>query len=513
MQLTIMFRRFALAIALCLLLTFMTASPVLAAPQLNLSPTSGARGTDVTVTGTNFASYAGDIVHILFGGVEIADSPLTVPQNGTFTVTFDVPRQAAPGIVYVTVITIGGVELASSNPFTIIGTDISISPEVGTVGTNVTVHGKGLYAKGKVTFYYYSNGARVNMGTDVTSSIGECTYSFTVPDSSSGSHRVVVRDANGDEAEARFDVISSIVLKPASAPIGAKLAVSGTGFGSESDVTIYLGDAEVIAQRTDEFGSFEVSFAVPELRPGIYNLEVRDKSGNMAQTQFTVVASISLSKVTGHIDEELTVSGTGFMGGPLVFISYDSIPVADCVADESGAFSVSFNIPVSIHGNHQVAASDGINLATSLFSVESQAPPVPEPVLPENGSEVEPETYFYWEDVSDPSGVTYTLQVATDADFSSVVFEETELRLSDYIILEQDKLQPTKKETPYYWRVKAVDGASNESEWSIAPSFYVSSSSGIPNWAIYILIAFGALLFAYISYRLGRRSAYRWDTS
>ena len=506
-------RIFAVVIALCLFLVFIPASPALAAPQVSVSPTSGTRGTEVTVTGANFASYVDDVIHILFRGIEIADSPLIVPQDGTFVATFDVPSNAAPGIAYVTVSGPDYYLLARSNPFTIVGPDIKIDPKVGIVGTNITVYGKGLYASSKVTFYYYSTDTRVNMGVDVASPIGECAYSFTVPDSASGSHRVVVRDANGDEAEARFDVISSIVLKPASAPIGAKLAVSGTGFGSESDVTIYLGDAEVIAQRTDEFGSFEVSFAVPELRPGIYNLEVRDKSGNMAQTQFTVVASISLSKVTGHIDEELTVSGTGFMGGPLVFISYDSIPVADCVADESGAFSVSFNIPVSIHGNHQVAASDGINLATSLFSVESQAPPVPEPVLPENGSEVEPETYFYWEDVSDPSGVTYTLQVATDADFSSVVFEETELRLSDYIILEQDKLQPTKKETPYYWRVKAVDGASNESEWSIAPSFYVSSSSGIPNWAIYILIAFGALLFAYISYRLGRRSAYRWDTS
>ena len=69
----------------------MQAAPALAAPQISLSPTSGARGTEVTVTGTSFESYAGDAVHIFFEGDEIADSLLVVPQDAIFVATFAVP--------------------------------------------------------------------------------------------------------------------------------------------------------------------------------------------------------------------------------------------------------------------------------------------------------------------------------------------------------------------------------------------------------------------------------------
>ena len=51
------FRTLALAIILALLVVaIIPATPALAAPIIILSPTSGAIGTEVTVTGTNFDS-------------------------------------------------------------------------------------------------------------------------------------------------------------------------------------------------------------------------------------------------------------------------------------------------------------------------------------------------------------------------------------------------------------------------------------------------------------------------
>ena len=98
--------------------------------------------------------------------------------------------------------------------------------------------------------------------------------------------------------------------------------------------------------------------------------------------------------------------------------------------------------------------------------------------------------------------VTYTLQIAPSAGFTSITLEKQKLTTSAYTLTETEKLLLTGKETPYYWRVKAVDGASNESAWSDAWSFYISI---FPGWAKYTLIGVGALLFALLSFWLGMR--------
>jgi hypothetical protein len=141
--------------------------------------------------------------------------------------------------------------------------------------------------------------------------------------------------------------------------------------------------------------------------------------------------------------------------------------------------------------------------------MESEAPPAPRLKLPEEGDRAEAQTQFDWESVTDDSlPVTYTLQVATNEDFTadSIVLEKEDLTNSDYTLTkEEEKLKPRTKETPYYWRVKAIDGAFNESQWSALGSFYVGSRFVMPRGAIYALIAIGV---GFLAFWLGRRTAY-----
>ncbi len=120
------------------------------------------------------------------------------------------------------------------------------------------------------------------------------------------------------------------------------------------------------------------------------------------------------------------------------------------------------------------------------------------------------EAYFDWQDVTDPSGVTYTLQIATDESFpaNSIVLEKTGLTQSEYTITREERLKSVSKEAPYYWHVKAVDGASNESQWSGAGSFYVGFSLSLPQPVIYTLFGVGALLLGIFGFWLGRKTAY-----
>ncbi|MEE8318699.1 MAG: hypothetical protein V3R36_03560, partial [Dehalococcoidales bacterium] len=144
-------------------------------------------------------------------------------------------------------------------------------------------------------------------------------------------------------------------------------------------------------------------------------------------------------------------------------------------------------------------------------TMESQAPPVPLPLMPEMGVTIAWPLTFDWKEVADASlPVTYTLQIATDDGFAaaSVVLEKAELTASQYALTEVEEAKLSGQEAPYYWRIRAVDGASNEGKWTGAGQFYVPQPFGLPSWAIYSLLGLGGLVLFAIGYYLGRRTAY-----
>jgi hypothetical protein len=148
------------------------------------------------------------------------------------------------------------------------------------------------------------------------------------------------------------------------------------------------------------------------------------------------------------------------------------------------------------------------------------APPGTALLLPEDGAEVMTQVYLDWEEVSDESQpVTYSLQISSKENFttSSVVLEKTELVESKYTLTPEEKLKLAPG-SDYYWRVKAIDGASNESSWSATRSFRVAEAPepvpavppSSPAWLSYLwwgLGAIGIIGLALLSYWLSRRIA------
>jgi hypothetical protein len=391
-------------------------------------------------------------------------------------------------------------------PFVVEETEIALYPGDGTVGTEVTISGKGLYAGGEVTVYY--NGEGIDDGTEVASPVGEFGYSFAIPGSTAGDHEVRVEDALGNSDEAEFKVIPSIALSLSSGAIGDEVTVNGAGFGGRVDVAVYFNKVEVAGDRSNRNGSFEASFNVPVMPSGNYEIKAEDDD-NRSKAQFTISARIDLSQYEGNVGTMLTVNGIGFLVDRLVTVAYDDIQIAAVDTDGNGAFSVTFVIPASIGGDHTITVGDGISVVTRIFTMESEAPPVPALLLPEEGGQPKAEAYFDWEDVDDPSGAAYTLQIAIDEAFTSIVLEREGLTSSDYLLTVEEKLSPTKKDAPYYWRVKAVDGASNGSGWSTPASFYVSSGFAITGTTKNVLIGLGIAGGVFLGFRLGsRRTAY-----
>ena len=579
-----------LAIILALLVVAIPATPALAQVMV-ASPSSGIPGTTVTVTGSGFITYATQWVHIFFSSVWIA-APL-VNAQGTFSATFSIPDGATIGTA---LITVQHSSSAYSPAYQIAATFFTVtpqttivtSPSLASVGQTVTVIGTGFTAGMNVTITFDA----VSAGTATADVNGDFTTTFTVPESYRGSHTVKATDAANRFDTADFTTMQSITLTPTSGAVGDTIMVSGTGFRASQSMIItydnatvatspasvttdnrgsfsasfsipisasgthtveasdgtYTGSASVAATAsfslgqttghvgdevavsgtgftanqavtitfatvqvkiitTDATGSFSGKFAVPASVSGTYNVVASD-GVNTGSTDFTILISTSLSQTTGNVGSEITVSGVGFTG--TVIIKYDEIEVATATADATGAFSAIFAIPASAGGDHIVTASDGVNTIQTTFVMESAAPLAPEPLLPEADSKAEAEAYFDWEDVSDPSGVTYTLQIATDENFTegSIVLEKKGLTESEYTITKKEKLESTKKEAPYYWRVKAIDGAANESAWSTLGSFYVGFVLALPDWAKYTLMGVVAVLIGLLGFWLGRRTAY-----
>ena len=147
-------------------------------------------------------------------------------------------------------------------------------------------------------------------------------------------------------------------------------------------------------------------------------------------------------------------------------------------------------------GSHDITADDGTSTASATFIMEAQAPPTPTLVSPEVAGTTGARAHFDWLEVSDDSGVSYNLQVAVDANFNAVLLNKTGLENSEYTLSQEERLEPIQEDNPYYWRVKAVDGALNESGWTNARLFYIGFSwSALPTWAWYALgiVAFTAL--------------------
>ncbi len=504
------FRTLAVAIILSLLLVAIPATPVQAA-YLTMSPTSGPAGTLVTVNGSGFSLNHN--IEIDFNWVAKA-----WPNSawGTFTTSFTVPTIGA-GRYEVTAI-----DLSLSPPlvvatalFTVtavIPAEIELDPDEGPVDTEVEISGEDFGDREDITVEYDGDEVDIESGDDDTDSGGDFECTIIIPKSAAGDHTItVIGDDSDIEAEAEFTVEPAMTISPTSGTPGTMVIVTATGFDGRSDITIYFNDVSIATDESDKYGSFEAAFDVPTIESGTYDIEAEDEDGNTEKARFKIKITLTadLKPTTGNIGTLLTATGSGFRTGTTVTITYDDVKVATTAVGAGGAFSVTFNAPAGNHGEHTITVTDGTTTKQFTFTMESDAPPIPAPLLPQMGVKAEQPVYFDWEDVTDDSPpVLYTLLIASDDEFTSdsIVLEKEKLEKSEYTITEAEKLLPAKKEAPYYWRVRAVDGASNESGWSTPGSFDIGFVFVIPDWAKYALMGLGGLLLWVLGFWLGKMS-------
>ena len=555
------FRILALAVIFSLLLVAIPASPALAyAYDIDLDPEEGEIGEYFYVQGDGwppstlscrpelcvfstvdiyFSSQEADTGDDIDDEITIYEklkSGYRVGEDGKFKARVKVPSKLTDGdgdvhrgTYYVYVTRGGSKDIKAVVEFRVIATGIELDTGEGPVGTEVEITGVDFADREDITVKYDGEEADIVGGDEETDHHGEFQCSIIVPESIAGEHTITVSDVTGSEASATFTVEAEVAISPTTRAAGDEVTVTGTGFGGEKGVTITLNGEGVVTSppsiETDGYGNFTASFEVPDVAGTTYDVEVEDDDGNKDEAEFTesIATEVSISLATsqaspGHVGMNITIGGVGFEADSQITITYATEPivVATTISDAGGAFSATLKVPQSEPGEHLITASDGTNTLAVTFIMESEAPPTPAlllpELLPEEASRAEAETYFYWEGVTDDSlPVTYTLQVATDDDFTSaaIVLEKEGLTDSEYAIAEEEKLEPRKKEAPYYWRVKAIDSASNESKWSAPGSFYIGGFFW-PSWIIHLWWGLGALGAGFLGFWLSKRTAYRY---
>lgn len=465
-------------------------------PSISIDPVEGAVGTEITVTGRGFTASEDDI-EILYDD-DTVKKDITADSDGSWTATFNVPASTTGSH---DVDALGEDTTASSvtDAGFSIEPKISISPTSCGVGCSVTISGTG-FEQSETGIKISFSGEDIKTGISASSK-GSWSSSFNVPVIHSGSHTI---DAYGSETSAgdvedlSFSVTSGISLDKTSVYVGDVIAITGTGFAVD-ETNIYItmdGVNQGSSVSADSDGQWTSALSVPPAVNGSHVIDAHGSSttaSNIADETITVNARIKVSPSSGNVGDQINITGNGFSGNSMVSVKFGTISVLSNIStDATGNFSGSFDAPKGISGNLEIVASDtGTVSANAPFEMDKTAPDPPQIETPGDGDVVgiigDIRVTFKWKDVDDPSGVTYDIQVATDSSFNGIVLEHTGLTTAEYKSMSDEALPPGE----YYWRVRAIDEATNAGDWSLTTNFkagFMSVTTAIIIVVVIILV-------------------------
>ena len=295
---------------------------------------------------------------------------------------------------------------------------------------------------------------------------------FTIPEARYGINYVqFMRLARDEPVNVQFNVSPNLEVTPSPATTGSVVTIRGVGFPAEDDATLsFDGEPVDVDITTDEVGSFDLEFTVPDIIAGEHKFiaDAPKMYTATATARLKVIPSISLKPELPEVGAKVIVSGCGFAANSEVKIKFNDISVANSPStDETGCFVYEFKVPETSKKEHEVTVKDEAgNVAVYALPLEGKAPSKPMAVAPRDqrfgwfGAKT---VSFSWTEVADPSGVTYIIEIARDLNFFPIA---PGMRKTD---LTQASCAFDIESGTYYWRVRAIDGAGNEGEWSISP--------------------------------------------
>ena len=334
-----------------------TVTRIIPATITSLSPTSGAAGTSVTITGTNFTGTTGVTFNSTAATVYTVNSPTQI--------TAVVPTGATTGNVVITNTGVSSIGVS----FTVFPPPVitSLSPNSGAVGTSVIITGTNFTGATGVTF----NGTAatsftVNSATQITA---------TVP--AVGTGNVVVNTPGGNSPGVSFSVIGPYItsLSPGSGDIGRRISIYGGNFNSNCRVTVNNIAATILSHTAT---SFIIGLPTTGLVSGANQVVVRDNSNSLISNAVTfTVSPPSITDIlpnNGPVGTAITIYGRNFATGSTVTIggvsaSITSLSFTQIEATVPGGLSTGTNSVIITNNGFTSNAVDFTVLATATVSL------------------------------------------------------------------------------------------------------------------------------------------------
>jgi hypothetical protein len=488
-------------------------------PAIGLSNSEGTVGSNLTIAGKGFNVNESNI-QVLYDSNSV-QSGIIAGSKGSWQITMKVP--ASSGGQHI--IDAGGTTPASEvedKKFTVIP-KIENNPTSGWVNTVVGIYGSG-FASGETNIKVTYDGGTVK--TDIAADArGSWQSSFSIPSSSRGGHEIRAYGAMTNESNiqpASFSVSPGMKIEPVSGYLGGAiyvgdgLYISGVGFdANETGIKVtYDGALVVSAITADTKGSWSGRLDVPPSSKGEHIIDASGEITRASDIQDAIVIvspKVDLNPSTSvAIGTDVTIHGTGFAANQVITISYDGAKIAsNSATDAKGVFTTSFKVPQGKAGDHTVTVTDPTAAVFSMnLSVESVPPPTPNLISPEAGSEFgsfgKTAVTFHWSAVEDPSGVYYVLEISPGSDFAGTIIRKEDLTATEYTLIGDEALSKGN----YYWRVRAVDGAGNQSDWTNGQLFKIGGF----DWWLILVIGVGIIVVIGIIWRfvsVGRQDKWK----
>jgi hypothetical protein len=349
-------------------------------PGLIATPEKGPMGTNVTVKGQGFATNEEGIELMYYLG----DSYQTIQRNiaanaqGSWQTAFLIPSSTRGEHKI-------DAQGAESQSYEVIDATFRVTAETGLdkssgiVGDTITMSGSRFVAYEK-NIQILFDGEAVVTGIKADAQ-GNWEGSFEVPDMPAGTYNVTAEGESTpkeDISEFNFEIKPDIELPPDEGYVGMNLTITGHGFADNKDVVIMYEDEDnqVTTARTNDEGSFEVSFLVPETHHSEHQVTAEDAAGNNATAVFV------MESTPPPMPALISPPNRGCVG---VVSRVTPTFRWSAVSDESG-----------VHYSLQIATSNNVTVTGEFVNPMISVPGLVETSYTLNETQALPNGTYYW---------------------------------------------------------------------------------------------------------------------
>ena len=334
--------------------------------EVSVSPKSGKRGTEVTISGKGFADGTAEVKigsHDAFTTANVS--------GGTFSVKVDTAAEVNDDNVFTsmkTMINVSdavGASAAADATFEI-KPSFTVSPDNPLSGADITITLEDITVpdgtKPMVTFAGdTANAEEATEKTSTTTILNDWTAGVPA-DVRIGTIQVKVTVGSTSMTQNITIGTNDLVINPTTVVPRQEVSIDGSGFTITDDSTtsdkmensiasdaLMFGDdaADHDVQLVDNSGNISFNVKVPDgVKPGTVKVSVKDEGGRAGVATITIAKpEIKLEPAESLIGSMVTVTGTGFPASDLVLISYGGTTVSTAPTSATGTFEQTITIP------------------------------------------------------------------------------------------------------------------------------------------------------------------------